>query len=690
MPLEGLQLGRYRLLRLLGSGGMGEVYLAEDARINRQVAIKVIREEASAYPDADTTKEAARLFQREVKAISGLDHPNILPLFDYGEERVNGATLTYMVMPYRQESSLANWLEKRGSSTLLSPQDVVHFIRQAAAALQYAHDRQIIHQDVKPSNFLIRTNTENPNRPDLLLADFGIAKFSTATSTMSHSIRGTPTYMAPEQWSAEPVTATDQYALAVMAYELLAGRPPFQGPPMRMMYLHSHTQPQPPSTFNPRLSSAIDAVLLKALAKQPADRFPSISAFANALQQALSGEDLPTIPNTLRKTKGADIRATLAISKVEALNGTSRNLTLPGARQVMVTVPAGAQDGQIIRLEGLGEPSSDGGPAGSLILTLAVQPTAEAVLAFNTASADKTVSVSDPKMIPGPLTPGIHETQASIKRRGFVRSKTMLLVGLVMLIVLASIGSFSIIGLNQISTNNANAIATAQAKDATAFAANATATTRANATTTAIAQINATATIIAENPDPYPPNTGKLALFDPLRDNSEGYSWVQNNDTNGSCTFTGGAYQVSSPISPLYHGCAALNTNFSNLAYEVSLKIVAGDCGAIIFRANLAIYHYYYFRICQNGTYQLLLYTNNGLPTKTFASGFSPVINSGLDQSNVIAVVANNNFIAVYVNHQFVSGVTDGSYSEGQIGVVADNDHNPTVVLFSNVKVWTF
>ena len=121
----------------------------------------------------------------------------------------------------------------------------------------------------------------------------------------------------------------------------------------------------------------------------------------------------------------------------------------------------------------------------------------------------------------------------------------------------------------------------------------------------------------------------------------------------------------------------------------MSLKIVAGDCGAIIFRANVAIYHYYYFRICQNGTYKLLLYTNNGLPTQTFASGSSTVINPGIGQSNVIAVVASNNSITIYVNHQFVNNTIDGTYFGGQIGVFADNDHNPTEVVFSNAKVWT-
>jgi serine/threonine protein kinase len=229
MPLEGQQLGRYRLLRLLGSGGMGEVYLANDPRIEQQVAIKVIRAEVSPYPENTEAKEAARLFEREAKAIAKLDHPNILPLFDYGEVNISGTTVSYIVMPYRKEGTLATWLRDPNNTRLLSLQDVTHFINQAADALQHAHDNHIIHQDVKPSNFLIRARREFPSRPDLFLADFGISKISTATSSMSQSIRGTPTYMAPEQWDGRPVPASDQYSLAIMAYQILTGHPPFQG-----------------------------------------------------------------------------------------------------------------------------------------------------------------------------------------------------------------------------------------------------------------------------------------------------------------------------------------------------------------------------------------------------------------------------------------------------------------------------
>ena len=282
MPLEGKQIDRYAILRLLGSGGMGDVYLAEDPRIGQQVAIKVIRTELSPYPDKQAGQNAARLFQREAKAIVKLDHPHILPLYDYGEEHIGNAPVIYLVMPYRPEGSLTDWLRHRDSNDLLDPQDIAQLVNQAADALQHAHEHHVIHQDVKPSNFLVRARPDTPARPDLLLSDFGIARLTTATSSVSQSIRGTPAYMAPEQWEGEPVPATDQYALAVMTYELLTSKLPFQGSPSKMMYQHINTQPQPPSSLNPRLSSDIDAVLLRALAKQPDQRFASIKAFANA------------------------------------------------------------------------------------------------------------------------------------------------------------------------------------------------------------------------------------------------------------------------------------------------------------------------------------------------------------------------------------------------------------------------
>src|SRR6266516_933014 len=293
MSLEGTVFGYYRLLQIIGSGGMGEVYLAEDTRIARRVAVKVVRSEFDPYPNAPATQEAIRLFQREMKAIATLDHPNILPLIDFGEQTVNRAVFTYLVMPFRPEGSLVDWLHRRGGN-LLSSEEVTPLVLQAAEALQHAHNHQIVHLDVKLSNFLVRERETSGHVPDLLLTDFGIARFSTATSTASQNVRGTPSSMAPEQWAGHPVAASDQYALAIMAYQLLTGALPFQGNMQQMMYKHLNESPQPPSAYAPRLSPQLDMLLLRALAKRPEERFPSILAFATAFQQGWS-DDLPTV-----------------------------------------------------------------------------------------------------------------------------------------------------------------------------------------------------------------------------------------------------------------------------------------------------------------------------------------------------------------------------------------------------------
>jgi eukaryotic-like serine/threonine-protein kinase len=365
MAIEELQNGRYHFIRSLGSGGMGEVYLMQDIRINRQVAIKIIRSEGASSTDSTAAKEAARLFQREAKAIAALEHPNILPLYDFGEEIRDGMTVTYMVMPYITEGSLASWLRQHNSLAQLSLQDAAHLVEQAADALQYAHEQNVMHLDVKASNFLLRTNKKNPNRPTLLLADFGIARSSITVASSSRTIRGTPSSMAPEQWASNPVPATDQYALAVMTYEMMVGRAPFVGSMEQVMYQHFSIQPHPPSTYNSQLPPSVDLVILRALAKRPEDRFPSISDFAAVFERAVQPSSHLLLAVS-EPTIASDIRATLAISQVEAQSGTSRVITLPGGQHLNVTIPAGISDGHVIRL-------LDPGEATPVLLTIAIK-----------------------------------------------------------------------------------------------------------------------------------------------------------------------------------------------------------------------------------------------------------------------------------------------------------------------------
>jgi eukaryotic-like serine/threonine-protein kinase len=568
MSLEGQQLGRYHLLHLVGSGGMGEVYLAQDPGISRQVAIKVVRTEGATYSGTGPVtmpgmgplsgagtlggKDTARLFQREAKAIAMLDHPGILPLYDYGEQNINGVVLTYLVMPYREEGSLANWIYK-GGLTHLSVQNVEQMLQQAGAALQYAHDHQVVHQDVKPSNFLIRTSRENPKRPDLQLTDFGIAKLGMLTTRASQSIRGTPTYMAPEQWEGHPVPATDQYALAVMLYELLTGCPPFRGNPMQMMYAHVNTLPQAPSLLDPRLSAAIDTVVLRGLAKRPEERFPSINGFAFAFRQALrsidssiavssSSRDLSTFVKPPITLGGGGLTATLAISEDEARTGTNRILMLPGGRQVRVRIPAGVQNGQVVSVMDQSETTGGGGPTNRVRLTLLIVRTAgnAAPLLVSEKSAmpddvtalagNKIASVNSGPTLPAaekrvpahntanislnreevrpsdvsPLTPRPPSSQAgmvpqssessiAVRPRKLSRVYAILLATLVCLLVFGSAGLFYYVGgRHSLPGADVPATATTQGNALRTATAQAHATEVANTGATATAVVNAT------------------------------------------------------------------------------------------------------------------------------------------------------------------------------------------------------
>jgi hypothetical protein len=167
MLLEGSRLGRYQLLRQVGSGGMGTIFLAQDTHMPRQVAVKVVRTD-------DELQHMERLFHREMEAIARLDHPHILPVFDFGREKIDEATYIYLVMPFRPEGSLAEWLRQLQNNDRLPLSETAELLFQAAEALQHAHEHGIMHQDVKPPKFLLRTRSSQPEAlPDLLLTDFG-------------------------------------------------------------------------------------------------------------------------------------------------------------------------------------------------------------------------------------------------------------------------------------------------------------------------------------------------------------------------------------------------------------------------------------------------------------------------------------------------------------------------------------
>jgi pSer/pThr/pTyr-binding forkhead associated (FHA) protein/tetratricopeptide (TPR) repeat protein len=220
--------------------------------------------------------------------------------------------------------------------------------------------------------------------------------------------------------------------------------------------------------------------------------------------------------------------------------------------------------------------------------------------------------------------------------------------------------------------------------------ASATALASDHATGTVQAQATATASLIASNPNPYLPGSGTVALYDPLNDNNRGYHWDSVTNSSGTCGFTGQAYDVSTPRNNFFFFCTAEATNFSNFAFEAQMQILKGDCGGLIFRADANNGKLYLFDVCQDGSYSLYLYRNfSGTTAKTLGSGSSAAITTGLNQTNVLAVVAQGTALDLYVNNQKIDSVSDGTYSHGQIALAADASNDPTEVAFNNARVWT-
>ncbi|HLZ61136.1 MAG TPA: serine/threonine-protein kinase [Ktedonosporobacter sp.] len=269
-------LGRYQIQQRIGKGGMGDVWLGEDPRLHRQVAIKTLPIQQQ------NDQEFSERFDREAQAAAALNHPHILPIHDYGEQPLpDGRVITYIVMPYIAGGSLAERIKRlKAAHSLMVQQEALAYLSQAAEAIDYAHQQGIIHRDIKPANMLLR--------PDnwLLLSDFGIARILTNPDVLTRTGAsiGTPEYMAPEQARGKAEAASDTYGLAVIAYQLFTGQLPFTAETSYGMVIqHITMAPTPPMQINPRLTAGLEEVLLRGLGKEPAQRFPSARAFVAEL-----------------------------------------------------------------------------------------------------------------------------------------------------------------------------------------------------------------------------------------------------------------------------------------------------------------------------------------------------------------------------------------------------------------------
>ncbi|MGE3288451.1 MAG: serine/threonine-protein kinase [Pseudonocardia sp.] len=324
--------GPYRLLELLGRGGMGEVYRAHDTATDRTVALKLLPERSSADPHY-----VAR-FRRECRIAARLNDPHVVPIHGFGE--IGGRL--YLDMRLVEGTDLAAWLHEHGP---LTPQTAVATIAQVARALDAAHAARLVHRDVKPSNVLLAGARTPPlEQPFAYLFDFGIARHRAGTAgpdavalTGAGAVPGSPSYVAPERWDGvEGEPAADVYALACVLFETLTGRPPFTGSAPALMRAHLQDPPPMPSAVRRGAGAGIpvgfDAVVAKGMAKDPRLRFRTAGALAEAAQRAL-GPD-PLAVRTIRP------ESTMAGAVTVSPSGSTRIPPVPGPR----TAPGAASD----------------------------------------------------------------------------------------------------------------------------------------------------------------------------------------------------------------------------------------------------------------------------------------------------------------------------------------------------------
>lgn len=296
-------IGQYELRDLLGQGGMGSVYRAFQANLKREVAVKVLPAHLAVSPGY------IERFTREAETAASLEHAHIVPVYDYGATK----EVTYIVMRLLTGGTLSERAQQHrlaGHETI-SLSEVADILKQIASALDYAHSRGVIHRDIKPGNIMF------DNQGSAYLTDFGIARLMESSTNLTGigATLGTPLYMSPEQWRGEVIApASDQYAVAVMIYQLITGHTPFEADtPYALMNKHIHEPPTPPQAYRSDLPESVTIVLNRALSKNPLERFPTVTLFAQTFSAAVASRQEESTQFLLFKVSHAQTNAPLPV-----------------------------------------------------------------------------------------------------------------------------------------------------------------------------------------------------------------------------------------------------------------------------------------------------------------------------------------------------------------------------------------
>ena len=695
--LEGKTLDHYELQRLIGKGGMADVYEAYDRYFQREVAVKVFKREDD---------ELLRRFIREAKLMASLKNEHLVPIYGSGECQLDGLIQYYIIMPFMQGGTLRT----RIRHAPLTLAQACECLQEIAPAIDYIHSQGVVHRDIKASNVLLDADGR------YYLSDFGIARMTADVTqlTSTGNVLGTVDYIAPELFEGnnKADALSDLYSLGVLLFEMVTGRLPFHADnQIAVVTMHISKPPPLPRSLNPHISPQVEHVILKALQKKPERRYQSAIELANAFCIAIAASDLEeTQEDVLDSAPVAPEPRT-----------TPERITPLIVQPPPTPTPAGA-------------------------INRAPTPEMPPTPTINRgATLPKVSSSSSPIYRGEPLgSRPIERTQKQRRRRASPTSQRAVVVAILALVILLvlAVPTF-LVATHRLNPNNAfattpvqtattpdltasaqtDASATAQAQDqataqaqyqataqaqdqATATAqaqGQATATAQAVASATAQAQDQATATVVAgvtATAQAQAQATAGVdqtatagtpiyqdALTDPTNSNTMAANW----DQNSHCMFMSDGYHVTKSVGIVnLHGCRESANTYSNLAISVDVRILSGHSGGVFFRVSTDVFNTYtggyLFEIDSQGDYRISGFNGSVQPLHDWAS--SSALKKGNAVTNTLLVVAQGGKLLFYANGMFLAEVDDTTYTSGVIAFLASTTDTNADVVYTNLRVY--
>lgn len=658
--LEGKILDGYELRRLVGKGGMANVYEAQDRQVQRKVAVKVFKRE---------DEEMLRRFIREARLMGSLRHEHLVPIIDTGQCQLDGDTRYYIVMPLMDGGTLRARIRR----SPLSLPEACRIIQGIASALDYIHSQGIIHRDIKASNVLLSADGE------CYLTDFGIARITNDATqlTSTGDVLGTVDYVAPELFEPDrrADARSDLYSLGVLLYEMVTGRLPFTADSQLVVVsMHMNKRPPAPRSLAPHISSQVERVINKALEKRPEQRYASATELAEAFCRAVDANN---------KKGRVESTSTLKLGQGEGVS------------------PVAVTDKVIL---------SPALPVATVDATPRSSPLANGTEGYQFKSPQNSLhtTIAKPELPQAPFPAAPPQANPRLPKRRLWFVLLLALIALVLLVV--SIVSMmnpyekgrnsavngasqnSMTARVQAATNIPNATpnltATAQAAQyATATAhAQQTATVIAGITVTAEAKASATAGVIQTA------TSGKPVYQDALTNANNANTLAANWDQDNKCVFASDGYHVKEGTD--WHGCRESAFGYQNAAITANVRILSGLTGGLFFRISTDMfgeYSGYLFEMNNAGMYRIALFSQRITATITPLKKwmFSPALRQGSTATNTLQVIAQGTNLSFYANGAFLVQLTDSTYSSGVIAFYATtNGKTPADVVYSNLKLY--